>query len=96
MNNIESYLKQLNKELRELPAAERADIIAEIESHIEAGLEENKEPAKLLQELGQSQALAAKFHRLEWKKNWLYFGLATLPLLILNIITSTMPYYLII
>lgn len=96
MNDIETYLKQLDYALRELPPAKRDDTIAEIESHIEAGLAENDEPAKLLQELGPPQILAAKLHHLQWKHNWLYFGLATIPLLILDIISSSMPYYLII
>jgi uncharacterized membrane protein len=99
MNEIHSYLKDLAHALHELPDAERVDIIAEIETHIEAGLADGhvgQEISELLQELGSPQALAARYHHLHWKRNWVYFSLATLPLLIINTLTSSLAYYLII
>jgi uncharacterized membrane protein len=62
MNEIETYLEELSRELRELPQSKQNEIIAEIESHIEAGLadEDETRQARLLQELGAAQALAAR------------------------------------
>lgn len=95
MNEFEAYLDELAQELRELPQSERDEILAEMASHIEAGLEREPEPdqAKLLQELGSPQMLAARYHRLHWKRNWLYFALATIPLVTINVLATSMLNY---
>ncbi len=93
MTDLEKYLQQLCYELRDHSESERAEIIAEIQSHIESGLAGDKteqssgeQTAHLLQELGSPAELAQNLQRTNWKRNLLYTALALTPLLFFDLL----------
>lgn len=90
MNEFESYLRQLAWELRDLPEDERAEIVAEMRTHIEAGMEDKSvddtavSPPTLKAELGSPAELAQNLRGSNWKRNVINASLALIPLLLLN------------
>ena len=76
MNEIEKYLFELKRELRDLPEAVQSDLLAEVQTHIEDGLEDETvvdktavQQAVLLRELGSPAELVRNLHWSNWKRN---------------------------
>jgi len=91
MNEIERYLHELKQELRDLPEGVQSDLLAEVQTHIEDGLEDETLVDKtavqhtiLLRELGSPAELVRNLHWSNWKRNGRNAALAIIPLLPLN------------
>ena len=91
MNNLEQYIFKLNWALRDLPENERAEVVAELQKHIEDGLNEDQKESStivtkqsLIAELGSPTELARNLHRANWKQSVVDLCLALIPLLLLN------------
>ena len=91
MNKYENYLRQLEWELRDLSAEERADVIAEIDSHIDAGLKGDTavSEAQLIQDLGSPTELAQNLRRANWKRDLVNVSLIWIPALVSNFINAS-------
>lgn len=101
MNEIEKYLNELKKELRDLPEAMQADVLAEVQTHIEDGLEDETlvdktavQHTTLLRELGSPAELVRNLHWRNWKLNARDAALAIIPLLPLNPLSVAIDNYL--
>jgi hypothetical protein len=93
MGDFNTYLNQLQKSLNSFNPAKRDDILAEIQSHIEDGLQDpglgySKEERvqKMKAELGSPLEMADGFHRSSWSNRWLDFLLALVPLLVIFLV----------
>jgi hypothetical protein len=93
MGDFNTYLTQLQESLNSFNPAKRDDILAEIQNHIEDGLQdpglgpsEEERVQKMKVELGSPLEMAAGFHRSSWSNRWLDFLLALVPLLVIFLI----------
>lgn len=100
MNEIEKYLHELKKELRDLPEAMQVDLLAEVQTHIEDGLEDENvvdvtavHHTTLLRELGSPAELVRNLHWRSWKRNGRDAALAVIPLLPLNPLSNAIDNY---
>lgn len=100
MNEIERYLHDLKKELRDLPEAIQADLLAEVQTHIDDGLEDETlvditavHQATLLRELGSPAELVRNLHWRNWRRNGHDAALAMIPLLPLNPLSVAIDNY---
>ncbi len=90
MKTIHSYLIQLQKDLNALSAAERADILAEIKSHIDDGLQDpqmgqtpGEREAKLMAEMGSPSDMGNGFSHIHRSHTWLDVVLALIPAVVI-------------
>ena len=91
MKKLKTYLRDLKQSLQGFPQAEQSEILAEIESHIEDGLDdgamgatiEDKE-AKLLRELGAPREMRNGLQALYQQRDWQGMILALIPLLFVS------------
>ncbi|MBK8902328.1 MAG: hypothetical protein IPM53_14165 [Anaerolineaceae bacterium] len=101
MNEIEKYLHELKIELRDLPEAMQSDVLAEVQTHIEDGLEDEAlveatavPHTTLLRELGSPAELVRNLHWRNWKRNGRDAALALIPLLLWNPLSLAITAYL--
>lgn len=90
MKTTHSYLIQLQKDLNALSVAERADILAEIKSHIDDGLQDpqmgqtpREREAKLMAELGSPSDMGNGFSHTHYSHTWLDVVLALVPAVVI-------------
>jgi hypothetical protein len=93
MSNFDTYLDDLQAALGAFSPAERAEIMAEIQGHIEDGLEDPgmglllaERKQKMEAELGSPKELANGLYESHWRRRWLNILLAILALLPLPMI----------
>lgn len=93
MNDFNTYLTQLQNALKGFTPAERDEIMAEIRSHIEDGLDDpvmglSKEERikKVTDELGSPLELGNGLQESKWSHRWINFLLALVPLLVIYLI----------
>lgn len=58
---LQSYLLKLKKQLQVLPASEREDVLREFESHVYEELQQGRQPALILERLGEPQSYARSY-----------------------------------
>ena len=97
MTNPEDYLQKLQKSLRGLPKEKQNEILAEIGSHIEEGLENGRfsnDPQKqkewLLAELGSPTVMSQEFLTFHAHRRWRDFLVMLIPFLLID----SLPYVL--
>lgn len=98
MNEIEKYLLELKKEVRDLPKPMQEDVLIEVQTHIEDGLEDEESKERtghdaLLRELGSPTELVRNLHWANWKRNGRNAAFAIIPLLLLNPLSAALDRY---
>ena len=90
MKTTNTYLVQLQKYLNGLSAKARADILAEIESHIDEGLQDpdmgrtvKEREEKLMAELGSPSDMGNGFNHTHYRHRWLDVVLALVPAVVI-------------